>query len=52
MVRPVSLQGFQGVSDFPQEIMCLYQIPQLRGEYREKIMRINVGAFVIQRIVL
>ena len=38
MVRPVSLQGFQrgvqGVSDFPQEVMCLYQIPQLRGKDR------------------
>ena len=35
MVRPVSFKGFQngfqGVSDFPLGIMCLYQIPQLRG---------------------
>lgn len=35
MVRPVSLQGFQwgfqGVSVFSLGIMCLYQIPQLRG---------------------
>ena len=37
MVRPVSFKGFQkgfhlGVSDFPLGIMCLYQIPQLRGK--------------------
>jgi len=35
MVRPVSFigfqKGFQGGSDFPLGIMCLYQIPQLRG---------------------
>ena len=35
MVRPVSFKGFQKefqeVSDFPLGIMCLYQIPQLRG---------------------
>ncbi len=30
MVRPVSVKGFQRVSDFPLGIMCLYQIPQLR----------------------
>ena len=33
MVRPVSFKGFHlGVSDFPLGIMCLYQIPQLRGK--------------------
>ena len=32
----VSLRGFRGVSDFPLGIMCLYQIPQLRGSGRRK----------------
>ena len=34
-------EGFQGVSDFPLEIMCLYQIPQLRGKTLPTLIQTN-----------